>query len=91
MPIETNLHVTLLYTARRHICLANESFDALIFMLKSEQELRKHCVLGFAVGVFLLFWFFYCHSSCIPNEVTERIKNDRLFWLQWGCLSYIFL
>lgn len=46
------MHVTLLYTAPSHICLVNESFGALIFMLKSEQELRKHCVLGFAVGGF---------------------------------------
>lgn len=66
MPIETILHVTLLYTAPSHICSVNESFGDLIFMLKSEQELWKHCVLGFAVGasfyiyiyMFLIFFFF---------------------------------
>lgn len=76
--------------APSHICLLNESFGALIFMLKSEQELWKHGVPGFAVCVFSLFGVFYCHSNYVPNEVAERIKNDRLFWLQRGCLSYVF-
>lgn len=58
MPIETILHVTLLYIAPSHICLVNESFAALIFMLNSEHELWKHRTLAFAVGVFLLFRFF---------------------------------
>lgn len=69
----------------------NLSLGALIFMLKSEQELWKHSILGFAVCVFLLFGIFYCHSNYIPNEVAERIKNDRFVQLQWGCLSYVFL
>lgn len=56
MPIEAILHVTLLYIAPSHICLVNESFAALIFMLNSEQELWDR-ILGSAVGGFLLFRF----------------------------------
>lgn len=59
MPIETILHVTLLYTAPSHICSVNESFGVLIFMLKSEQELWKHCVLGFAVGASFFIYIFF--------------------------------